>query len=274
MRVLSPRLYCPFLHQYYIFFCCCAAGKRSAPAANGCDSATETDSLTLSDGANQCREREVDSGCRNGTESEPTHRKRQKSGYNAQSSKAGSQGDAAAAGPGSEGGNSMPSSTVPFTLASAAQAAGVWNRSAAKTMLLKSPTMTSATETTHPGPGNTGHITPFEGCDGVAVSKDSAEHADALHRESGPDPISHDHQKIMAAQQQLDLAALLSENTTRKLSAEALQKLLQQVGTGGQVSIHDLVHAVCSSSLLFWYTVCFAGASARHVPKQIMHPLH
>ena len=56
----------------------------------------------------------------------------------------------------------------------------------------------------------------------------------------------------MAAQQQLDLAALLRENSTRKIPSEALQKLLQQVGTGGQVSITYVLQGVCSS-LLLWY---------------------
>ena len=132
-------------------------------------------------------------------------------------------------------------------------------------MLLKMTTLTS--ETTHHSPGNTTQITPFEGCDGGAVAKDSAEHADALHQEFGADPASEDQQNSTAAQQQLDLAALLSEISTRKVPSEALQQLIQQVGARGQLSINNVVQAVCSSFLLFSYKVCLAGFSARHVSE-------
>lgn len=202
--------------------------------------------MTLTDGANDSREREVDSGCRNSSDIEPKQRKRQKSSVKVPSNKAASPEDEHASIPGSEGGNhNTPSSTVPFTLASAAQAAGVWNRSAARPLLPKMPTMTSATETNTPlAPSSTGHVTPFEGCEAGAVVKEGVEHADALHRESGADPISHDQQNSIAEQQHADLAAFLNESSTRTIPSEALQKLLQQCATGGQLSITDLVRAV------------------------------
>ena len=199
--------------------------------------------------------RQVDSGCQNSSINGPKHRRRQKTGAKAPPNKGGSN-PRNAAGACNEGGDTAPPAAVPFTLASAAQAAGVWNRSVAKPRLPKMPTMASATETTPHRPRNTGHIAPFEGCDEGAVvkdtSKDSVEHADALHRESGADPLSTDQQNSIAEQQHADLAAILSENSTRTIPSETLQKLIQQVGTGGQLSIQDLVRAVCIPTPCVW----------------------
>lgn len=182
----------------------------------------------------------MDSVCRDGSDAEPRQRKRHKSATKEPSVSPGDQEPAIHR---SEGGDTTtaPSSIVPFTLACAAQAAGVWNRSTARPTLPKMLTMMSATEAHTPRhPGDIEHVTLFEGCESGAVVKDSVEHADALHRESGADPVSQDQQ-----QQYADVAAFLNESSTRTIPSDALQKLLQQCAAGGQLSISDLVRAVC-----------------------------
>jgi hypothetical protein len=241
--------------------------KRSnAEVADDQDSETQTDSVTLSADVNDIRDKEVQSRCSRDAALKQRQRKRPKSGgppCKDSPSSAGAFGDEKGLAPDTAG-FALPR----LTLTRAAQAAGVYNRNVAAPLLPKMPTMSSATETKEAGRGADdafGYTVPFQGSAGDVVLSDNSEHAEALQRDSGADPVADPavtlhSAKPLADGHHTDLASIISAASCGPITQESLQILLQSCA-GGQLSVADLIRMVCP--LLSWVLVVSLCSVAR-----------